>query len=113
MSYRYSHTGLGIDFGGVLSAASNVVQDPCLHKITQQVMTLRELEKGKPKKPTKPTTPSRPSKPSGPGIGLCQAVKPLNAVIYLKKNPWVLPVAGAALTFGIFFIGWYVGRTIK
>ena len=104
MSYRYSHTGLGIDFGGVVSAASNVVSDPCLHKVTSQVMALRDLEK-RPARQTSSTTPRPPSKPS-PGIGLCSAVKPLSAVLYIRRNPWFLPVVGVAAVGGIFALGW-------
>lgn len=111
MSYRNSHTGLGIDIGGVLTAASNVMTDPCLHKVTSQVMALRELEKRPARRrPSAPTTTRRPSKPA-PGIGLCSAVKPLGYILYIRQNPWFLPVVGTAAVGGIFMLGWMLGRS--
>lgn len=113
MSYRYSHTGLGLDIGDVATAASQVLQDPCLYKVTQQVLELREIEaaKAKPKKPRK--KPRKPSVPKKPGVGLCQAVKPLDLVIYVRRRPWILPVAGVGIVGGIFLLGLLAGRATK
>ncbi len=100
MSY---HQQLGIDIGGVARAASNVAQDPCLHRVTQQVLELRELEAAK--------APVRPR--AERGVGLCQAVKPLSLVIAIRKRPWLVPVVIGGMTAAIFGLGYGAGRASR
>jgi len=104
MSYLQTNTALG----GVAvlgSALQSAAEDPCLFKVAELALKLNALEQ-----------PARPDKGPPPppvkGVGLCSAVKPLGYVIYLKKNKWVLPAAGAALFLGLFGLGYFTGRKV-
>jgi len=111
MSYLNTHHSLGSS-SGAISLAKDALEDPCLAKVTQLALTLDALLY--PPAPAKPGAPKPGApKPSRPvkGIGLCGVVKPLNAAIYLKRNPWILPAAGAALFLGLFGLGYYTGRS--
>lgn len=99
------YTGLGIDIAGAAKAVTQVAKDPCFDGVVKRVLTLREIEAAKPSKPSEP-----PKKPAGPGVGLCQAIKPLDAVIYVRRRPWVLPVGAAVVVGLIFGLGYTVGR---
>jgi hypothetical protein len=110
------HTALGGITTDVATAAAQVVTDPCLYQVTQLIQQLHEAEQA-PKilgVPTgaKPTAPTKPPPPVA-GIGLCQAVTPLKAVIWVRKRPWVVPV-GVVGVVGIFVgLGYLWGRSKK
>lgn len=106
------HPTMRAPLGGVLdsigtvgTAIKTVAQDPCLFKVAELALTLNKLEQ-----PAAPARPGAPAPPPVKGIGLCSAVAPLNAVIYVRRRPWVLPVAGAALVLGLVGIGFIAGR---
>ena len=108
MSYTNSHNGRGASsLSSALTAASSVVQDPCFGRVTQQVLTLRDLQRS-----SKPTATGATSS-STKGIGLCLAVKPLDLVITMRKKPWLLPLAVSALFGGVFLLGYVAGSAGK
>jgi hypothetical protein len=110
MSYtKAKPNALGATFGSVVEAASAVAQDPCLYKVTDLVLQLRDLETAPPAK--KLTSLGLPARKPARGIGLCHAVKPLEVALYLRKKPWVLPVAGTATVAGLILLGWWIGRS--
>jgi len=89
----------------VLSAATKVVQDPCLGEVASLVLRLHELEQ-------RPVMPGAPAKPAVPvqGIGLCGAVKPLRAVVYVRARPWLVPLGAIAIIGGLVGIGYVLGK---
>lgn len=100
MAYQRSLGGVG----DVVSAAAAVVEDPCLLPVSQLLLRLHQLEQ-----PARPRTSSTPAPaPSAPtkGVGLCYAVKPLRAAVWVRQRPWVLPVAGVALVGGLVTLGY-------
>lgn len=101
MTYQRSLGGVGT----VISATAAVVEDPCLLPVSQMLLELHRLEQA----PARPRTPGQPAPaPSAPakGIGLCHAVTPLRAVVWVRKRPWVLPVAGVAVVGGLIGLGY-------
>lgn len=103
------HIGLS-GISDVATAAAKVITDPCLYQVTQLIEQLHEAEQA-PKilgVPTgkKPTAPPKPV----PGIGLCKAVTPLKAVIWVRKRPWIIPVAGIGVVGLLVGIGYLMGR---
>lgn len=108
MSYIGNRTALSGGVTDVATAAVRVVEDPCLWEVAQLVLTLHELEQRPgplspvPKPGTPPPVPSPPVK----GIGLCTAVTPLKAVVYVKSRPWILPLAIAGIVGGLVGVGY-------
>jgi hypothetical protein len=101
MSYQHL-SGIGT----VVSAVSAVVEDPCLPQVSALVLQLKALEKS-----SKPSAPAAPSGPPARGIGLCHAVRPLEAVVWVRKRPWVLPLGGLAVVGGLVGLGYLLGKT--
>lgn len=102
----YAPTGGVLDsIGSVGTAIKTVAEDPCLFKVAELALTLNKLEQ-----PAAPPRPGAPTPPAVKGVGLCSAVAPLNALIYVRRNRWVLPAAGAAIIFGLVGLGYFAGR---
>lgn len=88
----------------VAKAAQAIVTDPCLSPVAQLVLRLHAAEQ--PKRPSpRPGVPPPPPPPPTQGIGLCYAVKPLKALVYVRERPWVGVAAAAAVVGGIFLLG--------
>jgi hypothetical protein len=98
MSYHHRHTGLS-GIADVASAAQAVVTDPCLAQVSNLVLQLR------PASSSSSSSGGAAGGPSTPGIGLCRAVRPLQAAVWLKRRPWVAPLTVAAIVGGIFLAG--------
>ena len=103
MAYMRNQRGrLGLGgIGDVATAATHVIEDPCLF----QVAALTD-ELGTAVKALVPGS----SGPSGPGIGLCNAVKPLQLAVYVAQRPWIVPVGAVAIIGGLLGIGYLIGR---
>lgn len=100
----YQRHSLG-GVGSVISATAAVVEDPCLLPVSELLLELHRLAQA----PARPRAPGQPAPaPSAPakGIGLCQAVKPLRAAVWVRRRPWVLPVAGVAVVGGLIGLGY-------
>ena len=99
---RYASLGAITD---IASAAQSVVTDPCLGQVSAQLMHLHDLEQ-------QPLIPGAPATPTAPvaGIGLCSAVTPLKVLTWVKENPWVAPLTGAAIVGGLIGIGYLWGK---
>ena len=87
----------------VVAAAEQILADPALPEVTQQVMKLREIEKQRAK--------GQPSagKPA-PGIGLGRIVKPLKFFVKTREQPvygWLIVAAIIGLPF---LVGYKFGR---
>lgn len=103
MSYlERKHSELG-GISDVTSAASKIIEDPCLVDVAKLVLQLNQMEQAAPSKGAQPSSPVK-------GIGLCSAVKPLNTIIALRKNKWILPAIGGAVFLGLFFAGYAAGK---
>ena len=79
MAYQRSLGGVT----SVISATAAVVEDPCLFQVSDLLLKLHRMEQA----PARPRVPGQPAPaPSAPakGIGLCQAVKPLRAVVWVR-----------------------------
>lgn len=105
MAYIRRHSPLG-GITSVASAAAAVVGDPCLPTVANLVLQLHESEQPR-ARPGQPAQPSTPVK----GIGLCYAVKPLRAVVWVKEKP----IRGALILGGvvgaIFLAGYATGHS--
>lgn len=109
MSYHLKHRRpgpLGNVVTDVLSAGSQVIQDPCLPQVAQQVLRLHELDQ----QPLNPFAPKPPPSPPTVGIGLCSAVKPLQLVVYAKERPWLVPVAIGGVMAILVGVGYMLGK---
>jgi hypothetical protein len=104
MTYHHDLSGIGT----VVSAVSAVVEDPCLPKVSDLVLQLRALEKAGASAPS--TGPKPPPSPPTRGIGLCHAVRPLEAVVWVRRRPWVLPLGGMAVIGGLVGLGYLIGK---
>lgn len=107
MSYYAPMHGIGAAF----SAATKVVEDPCLTPVAMMVLRLNELEQER--KPTPALPPGAPKPPpSAPakGIGLCYAVRPLEAVLWVRERPWVLPLGAISIVGALVGLGYVIGR---
>lgn len=102
------HTGLG-GFADVATAATKIVEDPCLPRVATLVLRLHELTPAPAPRPGQPKPPPS-STPPKKGIGLCMAVKPLEAVVWMRERPWIVPVAGAAVVGGLIALGFAAGK---
>lgn len=115
MAYTIAYQDLGATgLVDVATAVAKVVEDPCLPRVANLVLELHaeEAKKTAPRRPRRPSKPSRPSKPPMPakGIGLCEAVKPLEWAVKVKKRPWLAVVAGGAVVGGLVLVGYGLGR---
>jgi hypothetical protein len=90
MTYQRTRPPLAGTVTDVASAAINVVSDPCLFDAAKIVNQLHNIDSGTSGGPTV-------------GIGLCSAMPTLNAVLWVKQNPWIVPVgiAGAIGLIGL------------
>lgn len=95
----------------VALAAASVVQDPCLYDVATLLLKLNQLEQQPVVKvPTLPGAPVPPPPPPVKGIGLCKAVGPLKAVVYVRQNPLVGIAAAAGIVGAIFALGYLAGK---
>lgn len=90
----------------IAQSVLNVATDPCLYKVATQLNELHELQAGSAAADTGPSTPVQAKL----GIGLCHAVKPLDAIIWARKNPWIFLAASGAIVGGIFAAGYKYGK---
>lgn len=85
------------DITSVLSAAQNVVSDPCLGQVADLALQLHTAEQ--------PGT-AAPGSPGTPGIGLCSAVMPLQVLVWVRQNPWSAVAASIIVIGGLMGIGY-------
>lgn len=94
--------GLG-GISDVATVALHVVQDPCLFQVatlTDQLGTA-----------IKRLVPGAPTTGAGaPGVGLCSAVKPLQAAVFVAQRPWIVPVGLIAIVGGLVGLGYLIGK---
>lgn len=111
MSYVKDRTGrylpAALALGGVgdlLGQVAQAANDPCLVEVTRQTMRLHDLVGS--------TSSSAPSVPGPPqrGIGLCSAVKPLRAAIYIAERPWIIPLGITVVFAALVGVGAQIGR---
>jgi hypothetical protein len=93
---------------GVVDAVQGVVQDPYLKEFVCNVQRLKAIQAGQYPGPPCPPTPG-PIDPKK-GIGLGQAIMPLHVVIFLRQNPWVVPLLVGGIIGLPFFLGVAVGK---
>ncbi len=79
----------------------NVATDPCLFEVATQLNELHELESD-----DGPSTPVQAQL----GIGLCYAVKPLKAIVWARKNPWIFGLLAVGSVGGLFALGYKHGK---
>ena len=103
--------GILEDAGQLLKGASStvapayhVLSDPALPMVAGRISSLHDLEAQQVSK----ETGISPSKVKG--IGLHRMVKPLDAYIWYRRNPWILPVALIGIRAIPFLLGYKKGR---
>ncbi len=105
MSYTRRHSALG-GITTVASAAVAVVGDPCLPEVANLVLRLHASEQPSPRAGQPPAAPVK-------GIGLCSAVKPLRAVVWVKEQPSRGVAIAAGVVGAIFLVGYATGRSSR
>jgi hypothetical protein len=84
--------------GGLLDtaqAAVAVATDPCLGQVTSLALELHDM-----------AAASSPGSSTSAGVGLCGAVTPLTAVVWVKKNPWSAVAVSVAIIGGLIGLGY-------
>ncbi len=84
----------------VLPTVRTIVMDPAFFDVAKRFQTLHEIEAAKP----------GASQSDSVGVGLKQFLMPLDALIYVRRNPWALwaGLAGAVVIIG--GIGYRLGQ---
>lgn len=82
----------------VLTAAKDVALDPCLPSFSKQALELSSLTSG-----------GGGGGGGGAGVGLCSLTGPMNALIWVRRNPW----AASAIGFGVIGLLVGVGYSLK
>ena len=88
--------------GPVLPAVKLVIDDPAFPQVIARIKTLHEIEASKPKAPGAPAPPA--------GVGLDKAVPILDAVIYVRRNPWAPWLVGGLLLLATIGVGYRLGQ---
>lgn len=101
---------LGSTASDIANRTAQVIGDPALPEVLSLVKQLYVLETSRPKAGGGTST--------GPidyraGVGLSAAVMPLKVVLYVRKNPWVVPAAVAGLLGLPLMLGFSLGRASK
>lgn len=113
MSYtRHPQQALG-GIMDVARAASAIVEDPCLAPVTTLVLRLHAAEQPKAPRPATPGAPRPAPPPPAKGVGLCYAVTPLKALVWVRERPWVIPLGASAILGGLFLAGFATGRRTR
>ena len=95
----------------IATAAKSVVEDPCLGAVTALMLRLNQLEQA-PLIPIKTGVP-QPPPPPVKGIGLCKAVTPLKAVVYVRERPWILPLGVIGVVGALVGTGYLLGKRTR
>lgn len=104
MSYTKDLQALGA-ITDIATAAKSVVEDPCLGQVTAMLLYLHKLEQ-----PVVPVGVPKPPVPPVKGIGLCKAVTPLKAVVWVRERPWVVPLGVLGIVGGLVGVGYVMGK---
>ena len=108
MSYMTRYQSLGA-ITDVATAAKAVIEDPCLGQVTAMLLHLHKLEQAPLPALVRPAGPTPPPKPIK-GIGLCKAVTPLKAAVWVRERQWIVPIAAVGIVGGLFGLGYLVGK---
>lgn len=88
---------------GALPTIKAIALDPAFPQVVTRVQTLYDLA------PTT-TMPSSPGSATGYQSKLAVLIKPLDALIYLRKNPWAFWAGLAGIVVAIGGIGYRMGQ---
>jgi hypothetical protein len=121
MSYRRTRTyprsralqAPAIDMGmgyvamgdGIVSTATDVLADPCLPNVLALLSDLHAAQQTSSIFGPSSTEPSTPT----PGVGLCNAVTPLQILLYTVENPATVALGAAGVLGLLIGIGYILG----
>lgn len=93
------------DVSQVIGTALDVASDPYLAEVVCHVQQLKAIDHGEPVAVCAQT-------PAGVvgGVGLRKAIPALRAYVYAEQNPWVYPIAIAAIIGIPMWIGYELGK---
>lgn len=94
------------DIGGTIATAIDVATDPYIPEIVCRVQQLKQIGSNQPVQVCTDT----PDTVVG-GVGIRSAMPALRAYVFAQQNPWVYPVAIAAILGIPLWIGYELGRT--
>lgn len=94
------------DIGGTIATAFDVAADPFIPEIVCRVQQLKQIGGNQPVQICTDT----PDTVVG-GVGIRSAMPALRAYVYAQQNPWVYPLAIAAILGIPLWIGYELGRT--
>lgn len=90
--------------GPYVDTIVRVVNDPALPQFIQRIEIIDSLE---PSSPGSTTTAAVNDKS---GVGLKHFIKPLDAYIYARKNPWAPWVVGGGIVAVLLGVGYRLGQ---
>jgi hypothetical protein len=104
MSYMTTPQAMGASrFVEAGRAALEIVKDPCLPQVAAMVMEIHDLQEEKARKAGAVPRPTA-------GIGLCDAIKPLQAWRYFQLHPATVGIGLALIAGSFVFAGYLIGR---
>lgn len=90
-----------------IGTAAQVMEDPALPALAERIRLLRQIEEAR--KLEEGRNEGVPPKPVV-GVGLEKVIKPLDALIYVRRKPWVPYVLAGAIVAVPLAVGFGVGR---
>jgi hypothetical protein len=111
MSYLgYRATGASIeDFFKAAQLAPKILEDPALPEVIRIAREIDAAERAR-RGPPKPLKPGEKPKPPQKGVGLKNAIVPLNLYLTWRRRPWLPWAAGAGVLALAFALGWKWGK---
>ena len=92
----------------VLPTVRAVVDDPGFMPVMQRIDVLRQIEASRPS-----SGGGGSSSSSSKGVGLSLMIKPLDALIYARRNPWAPWVVGLGVVGAIAGVGYRLGQRAR
>jgi hypothetical protein len=93
------------DIGSTIATAIDVATDPYMPEIICRIQQLQQVGRNQPAQVCTDT----PNTVTG-GVGIANAMPVLRAYVYAQQNPWVYPVAIAAILGLPIWIGYELGK---
>jgi hypothetical protein len=93
------------DVTSTIATAADVATDPYFSEVVCRIQQLKAIDQGQ----AVPFCAETPDGYGG-GVGLHTAMPALRAYVYAQANPWVYPVAIAAILGIPLYIGYELGR---
>jgi hypothetical protein len=102
---RRSRAGLG-DLPGTIGTVLDVAADPYLPEVVCRIGQLKSIDRHE---PVGLCVNTAEGVVTG-GVGIRNVIPVLRAYVYAQQNPWIYPVAAAAIVVVPLWIGYLLGK---